>query len=181
MKDNYHMAFASPTVRFTIFGAVAWFVTIALMIVTSLRSSSRILQVSQLTVANTHLVVYAFFTMVIFGAMYYIIPRLVGCEWISPSFIHIHFWGTGYGIGLLVLTLFICSLTQGSAWLNPDINNAMTFDSALPFLRGRSIAWMLLFVGHFTFAIHYLAMMLRLGRPSGQPTLFAPLSMEEKA
>jgi len=31
--------------------------------------------------------------------MYYIVPRLVGCEWLSASFIRLHFWGSGYGIG----------------------------------------------------------------------------------
>ena len=178
MSGNYHMVFHSPTVRFVTFGAVSWAVTVALMILTSFRSASHLLQCTQLSNAFTHLIVYSFYTMIMFGAMYYIIPRLVGCEWISPSFIHIHFWGTAYGIGFIVAMLLICTLNQGSAWLDPNYNNVQVFDTALPYLRGRSIGWMLIFVGHFTFAIHFLAMLLRLGRPSGEPTLFAPLSSD---
>jgi hypothetical protein len=42
----------------------------------------------------------------------------------------------------------------------------------MPFLVGRSIGWVFLIFAHFIFALHFLTMLLRLGRPSGRPTLF---------
>jgi hypothetical protein len=43
---------------------------------------------------------------------------------------------------------------------------------------GRSIGWVFLMAGHFAFAFHFLTMLLRLGRPSGRPTLFAQIEGE---
>jgi cytochrome c oxidase cbb3-type subunit 1 len=175
MDGNFQMVFHSPTVRFTFFGVVSWVIAILLLVATSFRSVSHLLQATQLSVAVLQIVAYAFFTMIMFGAMYYIVPRLVGCEWISPAFIHMHFLGSAYGIAFTVAMLLIGSLSQGSAWANLDVTNVQVFDIALPFLRGRSIGWLLLFVGHVTFGLHFFAMLLRLGRPAGAPTLFAPL------
>src|SRR5204863_492201 len=64
-----------------------------------LRSIARYYQFSEVSVAYSHLGLYAFFSMIIFGAMYYIVPRLVGREWRFASLIKIHFWASVYGIG----------------------------------------------------------------------------------
>ncbi len=45
--------------------------------------------------------------MVMFGSMYYIVPRLVGREWRYASLIKLHFWSSAYGIGLMVLMLLV--------------------------------------------------------------------------
>lgn len=183
MSGGYQTVFNSPTLRFVTFGFIAWVVTLLVMVLTSFRASSRLLQVAQLSPAMTHLVVYAFFTMIMFGAMYYIIPRLVGREWLSSIFINIHFLGAAYGIGFMVAMLLIGSLNQGSSWLDAtNFNNVQVFDTALPFLRVRGIGWILLFVSHFAFAIHFLGMLLGFGRRSGEPTLFSSKApMEDKA
>jgi cytochrome c oxidase cbb3-type subunit 1 len=127
------------------------------------------------------MLLYAFFSMTMFGAMYYIVPRLVGCEWLSASFIRMHFWGAGYGIGFMVLMLIIGGLVQGGSW-----NDTVSFPQSVgiigvirPFLIGKSIAWLLLIVAHLLFCMHFLAMLLRLGQPSGEPTLFAPIEEGE--
>jgi len=46
----------------------------------SLRSVARYVNFTQASIAYSHLGLYAFFTMVIFGSMYYIVPRLIGRE-----------------------------------------------------------------------------------------------------
>jgi cytochrome c oxidase cbb3-type subunit 1 len=110
--------------------------------------------------------------MTLFGAMYFIIPRLTGCEWFSPSMIRIHFWGAAYGMGLIVFILIVSGLMQGSAWADPS-QLVTTASLASEFgLVGASVAWLLLIPAHLVFAMHFLMMILRLGRPGGEPTLF---------
>ena len=46
-------------------------------------------------------------------------------------------------------------------------------------MRACVIAWLLLIVGHLLFFVHFVAMLLRLGQPSGDPTLFAPIEEGE--
>ena len=60
---------------------------------------------------------YAFFSMVIFGAIYYILPRLVGCEWLSSSMITLHFYGSAYGGGMMICMLIFGGLASGLSFV----------------------------------------------------------------
>ena len=61
-------------------------------VIISLRSVARIVHFTEASIAYSHMGLYAFFTMVMFGSMYYIVPRLVGREWRYASLIKLHFW-----------------------------------------------------------------------------------------
>jgi cbb3-type cytochrome oxidase subunit 1 len=51
----------------------------------------------------------------LFGAMYYIVPRMVGREWRYATLIKIHFWSAAYGIGLMTLMLVAAGFAEGGA------------------------------------------------------------------
>ena len=103
---NHHMTMQgyfpvmrySPTLRFTVFGAMSYTVFSIVGILISLRSTARYLHFTEASTAYSHLGLYAFFTMVMFGSMYYIVPRLVGREWRYATLIKLHFWASAYGI-----------------------------------------------------------------------------------
>jgi len=57
-----------------------------------------ILQFTQAWYGYQIVAVYGFFSMSMFGAIYYIVPRLAGCEWLSVRLIRNHFWFSVYGI-----------------------------------------------------------------------------------
>ncbi len=168
MRDALETVHTSPTIRFVFFGAVAWSIAGVLAMLGSLRSVDRITHFTTWSSGWTHLMLYGFFTMTMFGSMYYIVPRLVGCEWLSSTFIRLHFWGCAYGIAFTCALLLLGGLAQGSAWADPDQD---ALQSLRPFLVGRTVAWGLLIMGHLIFALHFLLMILRLGRPGGEPTL----------
>jgi cytochrome c oxidase cbb3-type subunit 1 len=144
----------------------------------SLRSVARYVNFSQTSIAYSHLGLYAFFTMVIFGAMYYIVPRLVGREWRYASLIKLHFWASAYGIGLMTLMLLAGGFLQGTDMENPSLPFSETVQTVLPYLRGRSLAGILLTVAHFIFAYHFGLMLLGLGRTSTVPTFLNPVEAE---
>ena len=97
----------------------------------SLRSVARYVNFTQASVAYSHLGLYAFFTMIMFGSMYYIVPRLVGREWRYASLIKLHFWASVYGIGLMTLMLLAGGLVEGMNLENPTL-------PVLPKARNRS-------------------------------------------
>jgi cytochrome c oxidase cbb3-type subunit 1 len=184
MKDDTHMVYHSPTIRFAMYGAVAWIVGLLIMVFGSVRGMDRFTHFTQFSVGTFHLLVYAFFTMTMFGAMYYIVPRLVGCEWLSASFIRLHFLGSAYGIGFMIFFLIIAGFVQGAFWnepvrLGPSGPEYLTatevMSQIMPYLRGRTLAWLPLILAHLLFFIHFIAMVLRLGQPSGEETLLAPI------
>ena len=183
---NHHMTMQgyfpvmrySPTLRFTVFGAVAYTVFSFVGILISLRSTARYLNFTEASVAYTQMGLYAFFTMIMFGSMYYIVPRLVGREWRYATLIKLHFWASAYGIGLMSLMLLAGGLAQGSSQNDPSLPFIESVQSVLPYLRGRSLAALLLTASHFIFAFHFGLMLFGLGRTSTVPTFLNPVEAE---
>lgn len=178
MRGYFPLLRYSPTLRFTVFGAMSFTAFAILGVIISLRSFARYLHFSEVSVAYSHIGLYAFFSMTMFGAMYYIMPRLVGREWRYASLIKLHFWASAYGIGLMTLMLLAGGLVQGLNMDNPTLAFTTSTQSLLPYLRGRSVAGVLLTVAHFVFAYHFLLMLLGLGRSATVPTFLNPVNPE---
>jgi cytochrome c oxidase cbb3-type subunit 1 len=181
MRGRFNMVYHSPTLRFVFFGALAFTVTGALSILVSLRSVDSVLHFTQFVAAHQHLLLYSFYSMVMFGAIYYITPRLVGCEWLSSTMISLHFWGSAYGGGFLAALLICAGIAQGSVLSEPDSTFAQVIQLTGGYFPGQSFIWFLVAVGHGIFALHFLLMLLRIGQPGGTPTLFAPIEEEASA
>ncbi len=71
--------------------------------------------------------------------------------------------------------LLLGGIKEGLTWDDPSRDITAVLQETLPYLRARSIAWLLLILGHFIFAVHFLIMLLRMGRPGGEATLFAEI------
>lgn len=178
MQGHFQLLRYSPTLRFTVFGAISYTVFSALGVLLSLRSVMRYLNFSQASIAYSHMGLYAFVSMILFGSMYYIVPRLVGREWRYASLIKLHFWSSAYGVGLMSLMLLAAALVQGSELDDPTFVFTQTTQSILPYLRGRSLSGVLMMVSHFIFAFHFGLMLFGLGRTAGLPTFLNPVEAE---
>src|SRR5437764_8921189 len=178
MQGYFPLLRYSPTLRFTVFGAMSYTVFSVVGVLISLRSVASYAQFSQVSIAYSHLGLYAFFTMVIFGSMYYIVPRLVGREWRYSSLIKLHFWASAYGVGLMILMLLAGGFLQGANMENPTLTFSESTETVLPYLRGRSLSGLLLTVAHLIFAYHFLLMLLGFGRTSTVPTFLNPVEAE---
>ena len=169
MRGQYHMVYHSPTIRFTFFGAIAFTVGSVIALFASLRSVDSIVHFTQFQNGQTMLVIYSFFSMVIFGAIYYILPRLVGCEWLSSSMISLHFWGAAYGGGVLVAALLFSGLATGFSLADPDARYSQILQMSSPYMVGSILGWLMIGAGHLVFGLHFLLMLLRITQPGGEP------------
>jgi cytochrome c oxidase cbb3-type subunit 1 len=175
MKGNTGMMASSPTLRFTFVGTIFFSIAAALSVLSALRSVDKFTHFTVWSQGQTHLVTLGFFSMVMFGAIYYITPRLVGCEWLSRTFIKLHFFGTAYGAGTIVGLLLLGGLATGFT-LNEPTADKMAFYN----VNGIGNAYMPVktYIGYFLFgvaqiifALHFLLMRLRIGQQEGGPTL----------
>lgn len=179
MEGNYQMVYHSPTTRFTFFGAVIFCIATALSIIFSLRSSDSIVHFTMFNSAMNDLLLYSFYSMVMFGAIYYITPRLVGCEWLSSSLIKLHFLGSAYGGAMAVAVMLFAGLAAGSRALDENSLFSQILFNTKAYFSGRTIALFLVTIGHTAFGLHFLLMLLRIGQPAGAPTLISPLDKED--
>jgi cytochrome c oxidase cbb3-type subunit 1 len=178
MQGHFGLMHYSPTLRFTVFGAIAYTVFSLLGVLLSLRSVASYLQFTEASSAYSHAGLYAFFTMVMFGSMYYIVPRLVGREWRYAALIKLHFWSSAYGVGMMVLLLLVGGIAQGVSMEDPTRSFAASTEAVLPLLRGRSLAGVLIAISHCVFAFHFGLMLLGLGRTASLPTFLNPKEEE---
>ena len=172
VRGNFGALKWSPTLRFTVFGAMCYTLASLQGISMAIPSLNKITHFTHYTVGHSHLGLYAFFTMIMFGSMYYIMPRVVGWEWPSARLIRWHFWLVAIGIGVMVLALTIGGILQGLALLDPGITFMASLDYTKPWLLLRSGSGILLTAGHIVFAISFTLLLLKTGTRRAGPTLF---------
>lgn len=162
----------SPTLRFTVFGAVCYVLASVQGILMSVPSLNVITHFTHYTVGHAHLGMYAFFTMTMFGAMYYILPRVTGWEWPSAALIRWHFWLAATGVVLMVASLSIGGILQGLALLDPKVTFMDALDQTKPWLLLRSGSGILLAAAHVVFATGFALLLLKAGAKRSGPTGF---------
>ncbi len=160
MKGSFGMLRNSPTLRFVVFAAMSYTVVSLQGSLTAVRAVSRVTHFTHYTVAHAHLGMYAFVTMMLFGAAYYMIPRLTGREWPSPWLIRIHFWATALGMLHYWGMLTFGGVLQGLWMLDEtipfmDIVRRMNF-----YLTHRSWAGVSMALGHLAFITSLVWMLL---------------------
>lgn len=164
----------SPTLRFTVFGAVAYTIVSLQGGAMAIPSLNTITHFTDYTVGHAHLGLYGFFSMILFGAIYYIVPRLVGWEWPSASLIRWHFWLVAIGVLLMFGSLTIGGILQGFALYDPTVTFQSSLDFAAPFRILRGLSGFLLLAGHLVFATLFVQMLLKIGVRREGPAFFAP-------
>jgi cytochrome c oxidase cbb3-type subunit 1 len=174
----------SPTLRFIVFGAVNYTLTSLAGSTMSLRSVNQVTHFTHFTVAHAHHGMYAFFTMVMFGSIYYIMPRILRKEWPSASLISLHFWTTAIGISIYVVGLSIGGAIQGLQLLDVEGHPAFLdiMSKTVPWLFSRSVSGVFMLVGHVAFAVSFVWILVkRRSADETSPTLFnTPPSLKLK-
>lgn len=180
MQGNFGALKWSPTLRFTVFGAMMYTLVSLQGSTMAIPQLNAITHFTDYTIGHAHLGVYSFFTMMMFGAIYYIAPRLVGWEWPSANLIRWHFWLAAIGISVMVIALTLSGLIQGFALNDPEINFMSTLSFAWPWRLIRSISGTVLLVAHVLFAVNFVLLLLKVGARREDATLLArPIPKEE--
>jgi cytochrome c oxidase cbb3-type subunit 1 len=153
----------SPTLRFVVFGAMSYTAVSFQGSFEAIRSQSEITHFTHYTVGHAHLGLYAFLTMILFGAIYYIMPRLVKWEWPYPVLIKFHFWLVAIGIILYVLSMNVGGVFQGLYMNDASRPFIESVEVTKPYLAARSIGGALILVGQLFFIFLFSLMILRKG------------------
>ncbi len=162
----------SPTLRFVWIGALMYTVSSLQGSMEALRTVNVITHFTHYTIAHAHLGMYAFLSFILFGAVYFVMPRLMNWEWPWRRLISLHFWLVSVGILIYVVSLSIAGWKQGLELLTADTAFMDIVRMTLPYLQARTVGGTLMTLGHLVFAVHFFAMLRRKGRNSDQPALF---------
>lgn len=160
---NFRALIYSPTLRFIVLGAMMYTAASVQGSLEALRAVNTITHFTHYTVAHAHLGLYGFFSMVMFGSIYFIMPRVMNWEWPYPKLISLHFWLVLIGFAIYFIWLSIGGWLQGLAMLDEKTPFMQSVALTLPYLQARSIGGGLMTLGHLVFAAHFFAMGWKFG------------------
>jgi len=188
---NHHMSvvglhkevWASPTLRFVVFGAISYTLASLIGSAMALRTVSEVTHFTHFVVGHAHHGVYAFFSMIMFGGVYYMMPRLLKREWPSATLIRIHFWGSAIGITVMLIALHVAGWIQGTQMNDATVPFLDIVKQTMPWLQARSVSGVFLTVAHMAFAVNFFWMLFAAGavRAKQGPTLLTRTSEEGAA
>lgn len=161
MAGHFKAIFYSPTLMFIVPGAMMYTLVSFQGSMQSMRWLNELTHFTHATVAHAHLGVYGFASFIMFGSVYFILPRVVRWEWHSPALIRTHFWLSISGIAVYFIFLTIGGVVQGLQMQNPDIGFSQIVEGTKPYLWARTIGGTLMTLSHFVFAYNVYRILFR--------------------
>src|SRR5699024_12759419 len=95
-----------------------------------------------------------------FGAIYFVMPRVMAWEWPHPRLISLHFWLVVAGFSIYFIGLSIGGWLQGIAMLDADIPFMDSVRLTIQYLESSTIGGALIYFVHILYAVLFVHMMM---------------------
>jgi len=143
------------------FGTTAFILSGLMLIASACPQFSRVTEFTWFGPAQTQLQILGFFTVVMCGAIYELLPRVMGFELPFPKFVRVQHWLFMLGIVLWAGSLAVGGVEQGMKLGNPQTAFADSTSAALIFLRAGTTGLLLILLGSLLFAANIFTMTLK--------------------
>ncbi len=122
---------------------------------------SRILEFTWFGAAQTQLQLLGFAAMILFGAIYHLLPLVVDKPLPLPKFVKLHFWLGLAGVVLFVVPLAIAGVQQGSKLADANVAFAEANAVTLKFLHISATGQLFILIGALLFAVNIFVMTIQ--------------------
>jgi cytochrome c oxidase cbb3-type subunit 1 len=126
----------------------------------AIRSVNIVSHFTEWTIGHVHSGALGWNALIVFGTLYYLVPKLVGAELYSRKLANIHFWLALSGIMLYLLAMWAAGVSQGLLWLSLDELGELQFSfvdiasSMAPYYALRLLAGLLFLSGALAMAFN---------------------------
>ena len=122
---------------------------------TAMRGVAVITQFTAFDQAQLQLAIYGGVSMMLFGTLYFAVPRLTGRAWASRSLVQGHLTLTVLGVVLLVVGLAVAGWIQGTDLGNANVSFPDIAAHTSPWLLVATVAQVLLLSGNLLLAVNF--------------------------
>ncbi|MFC3148215.1 cytochrome-c oxidase, cbb3-type subunit I [Piscinibacterium candidicorallinum] len=161
LSGAWHKLRDDPVLRFLIVSVSFYGMSTFEGPMMSIKTVNALSHYTDWTVGHVHSGALGWVGMVSMGAMYYLIPRMVGrTEMASKDLISLHFWTATIGIVLYIAAMWIAGVMQGLMWraVNEDGTLTYTFvesvKATFPFYVVRLLGGVLYLAGMVLMAVN---------------------------
>ena len=167
-EGGWSRAWNDTTLRFVSFGAIAFTLFGVLNAVFGFRGYSAVVRFTSFAAGQEQLLTYAFATMVLFGAAYFVLPRLTGSLWPSAKLVHVHFWSTALGAVGTLAGLLLGGWQEGKQLADATLSFQQILKAGSAWHYLLTVSAVLLLVGHVAFALNAFGMILKSSAPASE-------------
>ncbi|HUE37558.1 MAG TPA: cbb3-type cytochrome c oxidase subunit I [Candidatus Acidoferrum sp.] len=146
---------------YTKFGTVTFILSGIMLLCCGCPDFGRVVGLTWFVPAQACLQIFGFFSIVICGAVYELLPRVMGFELSFPKLARFQHWLFMAGVALLVVPLAIGGILQGLKMANPSVQFSDIVQGTLPYLRISTLGLLLLLLGSLLFAANIFGMTAR--------------------
>lgn len=165
-------------VAFVAFGILAYVVGGLSDAVTTLRGVAQLTQFTWLDTARTQLALVGAYSMMIFGALYFMVPRISNQPWRSASLIRAHLAAQVIGVVVLVGGLAAAGIVQGRGLADAAVGFTDIASRVRPWLLIATAGQALLLVGNLALAFHFYRLVFAKPTEQASALLREPAAME---
>jgi cytochrome c oxidase cbb3-type subunit 1 len=166
MRGKFSAMKECRELKFFWFGALAYILAGIAGAVMLLSGVSRTLNFTWFIPAQTELFLYGFVAITLFGAIYHIVPRLLGIGFPKPGMICLNFLLSAIGVLIYVLPLAVGGIKQGHGLNDASKPFAEVMLSMLMFLRVSTMGDLLMALGNVLLLVNLLSILSRAGKTS---------------
>ena len=154
---NLHGAFrrGGTALKFVAYGVAAYILGGFVDAATALRDVAQTVEFTWFTQAQGQLALLGAFSMTIFGAIYFLVPRLTNHPWPSTPLIRAHFAAAFIGTTGIVLGLAAAGIVQGHDLANAAVSFADIAAHTRVWLEIAAASQAVLLVGNAVLAFHF--------------------------
>jgi cytochrome c oxidase cbb3-type subunit 1 len=164
--------------KFIAFGLAAYFLGAVADVLTSFHGIAAHTQFTFFDEAQKQLALYGAASTLLFGGIYYALPRITGRAWYSGGLVRAHLFLSVAGIVLLLASLTLASVTQSQELLEASVPFSNIVKNTRPWLAGASAAEAVLLLGSLVFLLNFYLTSCEILKVS-QPAEFTPPASPE--
>jgi cytochrome c oxidase cbb3-type subunit 1 len=147
------------TLKFVAFGLIAYILGGFADAVTAFRGIAEITQFTWVAQAQSQLALTGAFSMILFGAIYFLGPRLANQPWPSVPLIRAHFVAAVLGTIGLIASLTVAGLVQGTDLADASVSFATIAADTRIWLQLAIASQALLLAGNLLLAFHFVRLL----------------------
>jgi cytochrome c oxidase cbb3-type subunit 1 len=160
MGGKCRAVIGEPLLLFMMYGVLVWLVSGVMAALGSLTSIAEVTNFTWYEPARIQVALYGFFAMAMFGAIYYIVPRLIPGSGFCPKLMRVHLWLGISGIILYAGPLAVGGIVQGLAMNDASVPYLNVVRSSLVFLRASTTGELLMAVGNIVMLLNLLGLVV---------------------
>ena len=176
MEGEWHQMRSNYLVKFLILGITFYGLQTLQGPLQAVRTFSGFIHYSEWVPGHVHMGAMGWVSLVLFAAIYYMVPNLYGRRLYSVGLANVHFWLVLIGQLIYSVSLWIAGVQQAGMWhaMNPDGSLVYSFTESLiamyPFYWTRAFSGLIYLAGVGVF-VYNLVMTARKGEPASAPAV----------